>query len=212
MGIHIMTPLYEKVIKKRWTAIAYGLASDFIADSGWIVGYDNCHQTDGEECRPTFVHVAGHQSAGVSNKWDMDRSAFIFDCSDISTSKRVTKAIIHFKHATTFGTPGKLCFVNANGITLPCQADSFSELRAKTTVVASIAADDIIDGDWNQVQILAAQLGVINLGGNTIIGIREEHEKDAQEHDPGVLGYVIGYNLYAYDQNGTIPYLELEGE
>ncbi|GAI08749.1 unnamed protein product, partial [marine sediment metagenome] len=174
--------------------------------------YLTAHDADGtwhEDEGPSLSVL--QQNAG-NYWWTFARGALVFDTIELPPSWKITKAIIHFNVSGIYDPGGgPLDFVDASGLNLPLENSSFEELRGKTSILCSIARDDIDPLGWYELEINPSKLSVIKPGQLTIIGVREHH--DVIVTDGGQPAATVwGFSLLTCEHADRKPYLTIYGE
>lgn len=206
------SPIFSKHFVAPFIFTAVAVASDFDIAGDEDQDYTIASITPSYACRPTYDGVFFGQGKVWGNYWYIRRGALVFDTTDLPSSWSLTKAVLHFMcgikhHATT----GPLCFLDGHTVSLPCSLASYLELRACTSLLASIPYADVHPATWQEIELDPSALSFINPGGDTIIAVREKHELDLDDSNPPD-DQIAGYNILSFEVTDYKPYLVIYGQ
>lgn len=186
--------------------------SDGYAYSGWHTGYGVAHDAPGAGARTGLINVSCTQQRGTGDKWYITRGVLTFNTIALDPAWTLKKATLHFYLQHNYDPGGgPLFFINSEDIHLPLYAGSYAELKLRLEVLGNMDRDELPTPQWYQKELDPTKLYFLRPGGLTRLVIREFHEWFATPAGQG-SGVVWGFGIFAFEETGKQPYLEIEYE
>jgi len=193
MGIHMIAPLYEKVIKPGWgpiqetiyPALSYDgyLATwkgsphdtyplNWAADEGLVVDWD------------TSLSLYNHDYLGTASVY---RGVLFFNTGALPANAWLLSAYVRVSVPTLVNCRSALlCLTPATNVHTPLVASDYSALLETPSIIGSYPLDDITPPDVFNIEITLEGLEAITKAGITRFGARIGYEIEA---DPCSICY-----------------------
>lgn len=179
MGIHMMPPLYEKIIKPGWgppqTHEYLCLPYDGILRTE--KGYP--YQTYAENWASTWGYLLTVGGSITLTNHDYDnyieiyRGALFFDTSTLPSNCLIVSAKVRLL-CSIFGLPRSqdLCLTPATLVHTPLVQQDYGNLNQTLNIIGSYPTDDIVVLDQFWIDLIEDGLEHITKAGNTHLGMR----------------------------------------
>ena len=202
MGIHMITPNYEMVIKPKFTTVALQALNALAFRSPGSSDYATEHEGVGTVLDSEFPLEVGQNFSTPPDTYIIYRGGLVFDLSSIPSSKTIVSGKVRgWGWGDYSDTDVIIRLVNGDALADVFVDEDYQELLSAITIMGYINTGIFVVDDWNELPLIADGIAAVQAGlatGRVRFGIRSSRDMSNYPPDGGEGIQFVSINCLGY--------------